>query len=220
MRSCSSFQRHSQSHLGHFRARRSSSLIAAKTSCRFRSGSLSPELNGSKSNVSRTHGYQLQYAAVQVRAFNDDFDFASFDNWSDNEGTVGHMVSSSEGEESDGEIVLNSISDTDLPSVFVSNNDALTLTAHRLAMIGRARRRHRQDQTWVIYQSWTDNLLDCAASICGLVCMEDCQTALGTLLLDPSLFYFSSFSLLRRIYMRPIAQKSEDSSDHQKRRAC
>lgn len=143
MRSCSSFQRHSQSHLGHFRARRSSSLIAAKTSCRFRSGSLSPELNGSKSNVSRTHGYQLQYAAVQVRAFNDDFDFASFDNWSDNEGTVGHMVSSSEGEESDGEIVLNSISDTDLPSVFVSNNDALTLTAHRLAMIGRARRRHR-----------------------------------------------------------------------------
>ncbi|ESR62921.1 hypothetical protein CICLE_v100179501mg, partial [Citrus x clementina] len=115
MRSCSSFQRHSQSHLGHFRARRSSSLIAAKTSCRFRSGSLSPE----------------------------DFDFASFDNWSDNEGTVGHMVSSSEGEESDGEIVLNSISDTDLPSVFVSNNDALTLTAHRLAMIGRARRRHR-----------------------------------------------------------------------------
>ncbi|GAY35129.1 hypothetical protein CUMW_014470 [Citrus unshiu] len=119
MRSCSSFQRHSQSHLGHFRARRSSSLIAAKTSCRFRSGSLSPELNGSKSNVSRTHGYQLQYAAVQVRAFNDDFDFASFDNWSDNEGTVGHMVSSSEGEESDGEIVLNSISDTDLPSVFV-----------------------------------------------------------------------------------------------------
>lgn len=54
------------------------------------------------------------------------------------------MVSSSEGEESDGEIVLNSISDTDLPSVFVSNNDALTLTAHRLAMIGRARRRHRQ----------------------------------------------------------------------------
>lgn len=135
--------RHSQSHLGHFRARRSSSLIAAKTSCRFRSGSLSLKLNGSKSNV-RTRGYQLQYTAVQVGAFNDDFDIASFDNWSDNEGTVGYMASSSEGEESDGEIVLNSISDTDLPSVFLSNNDALTVTAHRLAMIGRARRRHRQ----------------------------------------------------------------------------
>lgn len=57
------------------------------------------------------------------------------------------MHSSSEVEESDGDDLLNPVSDIDLPTVrepFLETNDALTGAAHRLAMITRGRRKSRQ----------------------------------------------------------------------------
>lgn len=54
--------------------------------------------------------------------------------------------SSSEVEESDGDDLLNPVSDIDLPMVrepFLETNDALTGAAHRLAMITRGRRKSR-----------------------------------------------------------------------------
>lgn len=77
----------------------------------------------------------------------------SLDDWVDNEEAVEYMYSSSEGEESDGEMMLNPITDVDLPSVrekFRHNDDALTVTAHRLAMMGRARKKNRQEH-FLIY---------------------------------------------------------------------
>ncbi|KAJ6292786.1 hypothetical protein OIU78_024881 [Salix suchowensis] len=53
-------------------------------------------------------------------------------------GTAGYMLSSSDGEDSDGEYIINPVTDMELPTTKVSTNDSLTLTAHRLAMIGRA----------------------------------------------------------------------------------
>ena len=52
--------------------------------------------------------------------------------------------SSSDGEDSDGEIVLNPLNEVDLPPVQVSTDEAVTMTAHRLALIGRGQKRHRQ----------------------------------------------------------------------------
>ncbi|KAL5771981.1 hypothetical protein ACOSQ2_011905 [Xanthoceras sorbifolium] len=98
------------------------------------------QLDGS---YARKHGCQLQHSCVQVQAFDEDFGISSFDNWSDNEVTAGYMVSSSDEEDSDGEIVLNPVTDIDLPSVSVSSDESLRVTAHRLAIMGRARKRHR-----------------------------------------------------------------------------
>ncbi|KAL5774030.1 hypothetical protein ACOSP7_011587 [Xanthoceras sorbifolium] len=98
------------------------------------------KLDGS---YARKHGCQLQHSCVQVQAFDEDFGISSFDNWSDNEVTAGYMVSSSDEEDSDGEIVLNPVTDIDLPSVSVSSDESLRVTAHRLAIMGRARKRHR-----------------------------------------------------------------------------
>ncbi|KAM7530561.1 hypothetical protein LguiB_033971 [Lonicera macranthoides] len=70
----------------------------------------------------------------------------SLDDWVDNEEAVEYMYSSSEGEESDGEMMLNPITDVDLPSVrekIRHNDDALTVTAYRLAMMGRAHKKSR-----------------------------------------------------------------------------
>lgn len=58
------------------------------------------------------------------------------------------MSFSSEGEGSDGEIILNPITDVDLPSMkdrFVSSNDALTVTAHRFSTLGNRHKKHRQE---------------------------------------------------------------------------
>lgn len=72
---------------------------------------------------------------------------ASLDDWVGSDGAVGYSFSSSEGEDSDGEIMLNPITDIDLPTVrenFRSTDDALTVTAHRLALMGRARKKSWQ----------------------------------------------------------------------------
>ncbi|KAJ0016875.1 hypothetical protein Pint_09984 [Pistacia integerrima] len=99
------------------------------------------KLNGS--NI-RKYGCRLRHSVVQVKAFDEDFGFSSLDNWSDNEGTAGYMFSSSDGEDSDGEIVLNPVSDIDLPTKSASSDEALRVTSYRLAMMGRIRKRYRQ----------------------------------------------------------------------------
>ena len=56
------------------------------------------------------------------------------------------MRPSSEGEESDDEVMLNPLTDVDLPIVsdkFLPTNDAWSVTAHRLAMLRRGRRKSR-----------------------------------------------------------------------------
>lgn len=64
------------------------------------------------------------------------------DDWSVDENSSGYIISSDD--DSDGEIVLTPVNDIDLPSVSVSNNDALTVTAHRLATLGRGSKKYRQ----------------------------------------------------------------------------
>lgn len=54
------------------------------------------------------------------------------------------MFSSSEGEDSDGEIILQPISDVDLPTSkerLLPSDDSITVTAHRLATLGRTRKK-------------------------------------------------------------------------------
>lgn len=77
-------------------------------------------------------------------ALQDSFDVPLLDEWDLHDNTSGYFLSSSDDEDSDGEIVLASLNDVDLPSVSVSNKDALTVTAHRLATLGWGHRRRRQ----------------------------------------------------------------------------
>ncbi|KAF3451116.1 hypothetical protein FNV43_RR07205 [Rhamnella rubrinervis] len=73
-------------------------------------------------------------------ALQDSVDIPSVDDWGNTEETMGQTVYSSDGDDSDSDFVLTPVSDVDLPAITVSNNDALTVTAHRLAMLGRGER--------------------------------------------------------------------------------
>lgn len=73
----------------------------------------------------------------------DSFDFPLLDDWSPEESSS-YVLSSSDGEDFDGDVFLTPVNDVDLPSVSASNNDALTVAAHRLATIGRGHKKHRQ----------------------------------------------------------------------------
>lgn len=68
----------------------------------------------------------------------------SLDDRADSDGSVGFSFSSSEGEESDGDILLNPISDVDIPTSserFRAPDDALTASAQ--AILGRSRKKSR-----------------------------------------------------------------------------
>lgn len=70
----------------------------------------------------------------------------SLDDRADSDGTIGYSFSSSEGEESDGDILLNPITDVDIPTSrerFRQPDDALTMSAQKLRMSGRSQRRNR-----------------------------------------------------------------------------
>lgn len=98
------------------------------------------------SKVHKTRYHQPR-SVTEVRAFDQDsFDFGipSLDHFSDHEGTaIEFGLPSSDGEDSDPEIILNPVSDVDLPAVSVQHNDALTVTAHRMAMLSRGRHKHK-----------------------------------------------------------------------------
>lgn len=70
----------------------------------------------------------------------------SLDDRGDSDGSIGYSFSSSEGEESDGDVILNPINDVDIPTSsekFRQPDDALTISAQKLARMGRSRRRNR-----------------------------------------------------------------------------
>lgn len=65
--------------------------------------------------------------------------------WGESSGAVEYILSSS-GEDSDGEIILQPITDVDLPTSrekFLPSDDSITVTAHRLAMLGRAEKKNK-----------------------------------------------------------------------------
>lgn len=71
-------------------------------------------------------------------------DITPLDDWgTGREESTGYMIYSS-GEDSDGEFVVTPVADIDLPAITVAADDARTVTAHRLAMLGRQRKKHRQ----------------------------------------------------------------------------
>ncbi|KAK2987813.1 hypothetical protein RJ640_024440 [Escallonia rubra] len=95
------------------------------------------------------YGCRSRHRVLRITAMDQDVASSSFNEWVDNEVAGEYSFSSSEGEESDGEVILNPITDVELPSIresFRPTDDALTVTAHRLAMMGRARKKSRQEQ--------------------------------------------------------------------------
>ncbi|XP_022723305.1 phospho-N-acetylmuramoyl-pentapeptide-transferase homolog isoform X2 [Durio zibethinus] len=88
---------------------------------------------------------RFPHDVVRVNATDDDsVGISSFDDWVVDDSVAAYMFSSSsEGEGSDGEIVLSPLSEVDLPPIEVSTDEAVTVTAHRLASIGRGQKRHR-----------------------------------------------------------------------------
>lgn len=73
----------------------------------------------------------------------DSFDFPILDDWGPEESSS-YVLSSSDDEDFDDEVFLIPVNDVDLPSASASNNDALTVASHRLAIIGRGHKKHRQ----------------------------------------------------------------------------
>ncbi|XP_016449444.1 phospho-N-acetylmuramoyl-pentapeptide-transferase homolog [Nicotiana tabacum] len=89
----------------------------------------------------RRYGLCLPPRLLQVRAMDEDFGVSSLHDWGDNNRAIDYRLSASEGEESDGDIILQPITDVDLPTPkeqFYPADDSITATAHRLSMLGRA----------------------------------------------------------------------------------
>ncbi|WVY93746.1 hypothetical protein V8G54_032834 [Vigna mungo] len=81
---------------------------------------------------------------VPTRAFDDDsFDIPMFDDWNAADESSAYVFSSSDGEDYDGEVFLTPVNDIDLPSVSASNDDAVTVAAHRFATLGRGQKKPR-----------------------------------------------------------------------------
>ncbi|KAM4112218.1 hypothetical protein ACJW30_05G124400 [Castanea mollissima] len=94
--------------------------------------------------IFRTRACRLQRSLVRFKAFDDDtFGIPSLHDWNDNNGMSGYMLSSSEGEDSDTEILLSPLYDDEMPSVTVKTDEAFAATANRLTILGRRRRKHR-----------------------------------------------------------------------------
>ncbi|XP_027335036.1 phospho-N-acetylmuramoyl-pentapeptide-transferase homolog isoform X2 [Abrus precatorius] len=73
----------------------------------------------------------------------DSFDMPILDDWNADEASPAYVFSSSDGEDSDGEVFLTPVNDVDLPSVSASDNGSLTVAAHRFATLGRGHKKHR-----------------------------------------------------------------------------
>ncbi|XP_057948837.1 phospho-N-acetylmuramoyl-pentapeptide-transferase homolog isoform X2 [Malania oleifera] len=83
---------------------------------------------------------------VRVGAMDEDsLDISALDDWGEEE-SGGHVLPSSDSEDSDGEILINPLIDVDLPSGnerLIQSDEAVTVTAHRLAMLGRGYKKIR-----------------------------------------------------------------------------
>lgn len=72
---------------------------------------------------------------------------SSFGDWGNSDRPVEYMFSSSsEGEDSDGDVFLQPITDVDLPTSkdrLLTSNDSISVTAHRLVTLGSSRKRRK-----------------------------------------------------------------------------
>ncbi|CDP16096.1 unnamed protein product [Coffea canephora] len=131
---------------------RSSALCALLARVSFDSGTF----NGLKSYAylkvgvgsgARRHGFLLRHKTFHVNAMDEgSFDVSSFHDWADTDGPVEYAFSSSEGEDSDSEMILQPITDVDLPTRkehFHPTDDSVTLAAHRFATLGRAQKKRK-----------------------------------------------------------------------------
>ncbi|CAB4306829.1 unnamed protein product [Prunus armeniaca] len=92
----------------------------------------------------RRHGRRYRYSDVDFGAFDADAaDVTPLDDWGNHEESTGYMIYSSGGEDSDAEFVVTPVADIDLPAITVSTNESLTVTAHRFALLGKQRKKHR-----------------------------------------------------------------------------
>ncbi|KAJ8549347.1 hypothetical protein K7X08_033054 [Anisodus acutangulus] len=94
----------------------------------------------------RRYGSCLPPRLLQVRAMDEDVGVSSFHDWGDNNGAIEYRFSSSEGEDSDGDIILQPITDVDLPTPkeqLYPSDDSITTAAHRLSVLGRAYKRKK-----------------------------------------------------------------------------
>lgn len=73
-----------------------------------------------------------------------------FDDWNAADESSAYVFSSSDGEDYDGEVFLTPVNDLDLPSVSASNDDAVTVAAHRFATLGRGQKKPRYVETYLI----------------------------------------------------------------------
>lgn len=71
-------------------------------------------------------------------------DVAPAEDWGNHHDTAERMSFSSDGEDSDAEFVVSPQSDIDLPTITKPTDEALTVSAYRLAMLGQQRKKHRQ----------------------------------------------------------------------------
>ncbi|NP_001316442.1 phospho-N-acetylmuramoyl-pentapeptide-transferase-like protein [Solanum lycopersicum] len=118
----------------------------------------------------RRYGFCLPPRLFQVRAMDDDVGVSSFHDWGDNNGAVEYRFSSSEGEDSDGDILLQPITDVDLPTSkeqLYSADD--TVRTHQLTMLGRAYKRKRikygilNNIGLIMFSTVLLSLVDCCA---------------------------------------------------------
>ncbi|KAL7129700.1 hypothetical protein ABFS83_13G085400 [Erythranthe nasuta] len=92
----------------------------------------------------RRHGFRFRRGGV-LRVCAMDDDFSSLDDWGDNNNRPFEFMYSSS-DDSDGEIMLQPITDIDLPTPkerMHTSEDSITVTAHRLATLGRTRTKRK-----------------------------------------------------------------------------
>ncbi|KAJ8626804.1 hypothetical protein MRB53_020111 [Persea americana] len=123
-------------------------------STRFSTSSASPSPRGLASTLSkfsgpriRSDGRSLRRGLVQIAAMDEDWaSVSSFDDWDDNEGISGRnssILSSSDGEDSDTELLVIPTTEVDLPhriSSHLDRSDAVTAAAYQFASLRRRRK--------------------------------------------------------------------------------
>ncbi|XP_073144286.1 phospho-N-acetylmuramoyl-pentapeptide-transferase homolog [Henckelia pumila] len=94
----------------------------------------------------RKHRSAARHRVLRVCAMDEDsMGISSFD-WGDNDRPVESLFLSSDSDNSDGEVILQPITDVDLPTSnerLLPADDAIAVTAHRLGMLSRARKKRK-----------------------------------------------------------------------------
>ncbi|MBA0623210.1 hypothetical protein Godav_008688 [Gossypium davidsonii] len=144
-----------------------SSRLAFLSSSRFR-GVASNFCSPLKLQLKRSQNAQKRRRRfrhhVKLSATNDDdsMGISSFDDWIVDDSVAAYMFSSSsDGEYSDGEIVLNPLAEVDLPPVSADDSVSMrSLTSRRFFSLGRAQKKHRQALTHSLSFNYFFELID------------------------------------------------------------